>query len=129
METAVSVGVSTAISTHTTHVGGDALVSVVFVHIISISTHTTHVGGDCKVCVKSFFVRISTHTTHVGGDLMATDSVYITTQISTHTTHVGGDSNFRQKHIRNCILHPPKFTKNFKAASILILFYHNIFIN
>ena len=71
---------------------------------------------------------ISTHTTHVGGDGKST-STNQNAVISTHTTHVGGDSNFRQKHIRNCILHPPKFTKNFKAASILILFYHNIFIN
>ena len=80
-----------AISTHTTHVGGDqteahtkaqqktfqltppmwvaTLAYLVIVYIaIYISTHTTHKGGDCDEFTLVQSPVISTHATHKGGD-------------------------------------------------------------
>ena len=60
-------------------------------NLLAISTHTTHVGGDYKALGEMQDFCISTHTTHVGGDQFVSNGESTAGVISTHTTHVGGD--------------------------------------
>ncbi len=60
--------VSTCISIHATHTGGDDDYVAVFGNV-EISIHATHTGGDLTAALERQARVISIHATHTGGDL------------------------------------------------------------
>ena len=59
--------VSTCISIHATHTGGDDDYVAVFGNV-EISIHATHTGGDLTAALERQARVISIHATHTGGD-------------------------------------------------------------
>ncbi len=58
------------ISIHTTHTGGDQVISSAM-WACSVSTHTAHAGGDRYGYARRRDLGVSTHTAHAGGDQLA----------------------------------------------------------